>query len=217
MKLAQIGDEQAINQIINDPDIRPFIFHGTDRLDVTGLIGDSFFLFDDAGVFMADAVAVGEFCVLSAFKKSARGTKAVISHRKALDILFFSIGAKRVWATIDPENHVAIRNVLGLGFTTTQIGNKVIADIDYMTWALKTKTFAEVGKKLTDDPSVAKMLGAFWASVKDGWDGLALEMFNKFAVLMGIEHIMPADELQPIFKYNGKLIKISDNGFEEAG
>ncbi len=220
MRIAQVGDEAKINELLNDPDIRPFIFPGDQPLDCTGLIGDSIFLFDEHGVFMADALGDGEFLVMSAFRKDSRGLRSVISHRKALDILFFHIGALRVFATIDQNNVVAIRNVSGLGFQVERHGLRFIASIDYMSWAQKTKTFEDDGYKVAREKgkqtleSLARALGAFVASVRSGWVGLALKQYNKYAQLHGLMLMTPAHETENWFNYCGRLLKIEHNDID---
>jgi len=220
LRLAQPGDEKSINAIINHPSVRSLIFTGEGELDVTGCLSDQLFLFDEAGVFMVESLGDGEYIAMSAFLPDARGLKAVISHRRALDILFFGLGAHRVYATVDRSNKIAVRNLEGLGFNINRDNKRIVSHIDYMEWAQKSKECFKNGKDIAGYllgscylDSVAHALGAFKMSVMSGWPGLALRMWSKYSLLNQLEPIMVHHETENIFSYGGKRFEITHNGF----
>lgn len=220
MRLARPGDEKAINAIINHPSVRSLIFTGEGELDVTGCLSDQMFLFDESGVFMVESLGDGEYIAMSAFLPEARGLKAVISHRRAMDLLFFGIGAHRAFATVDPKNLPAVRNLEGLGFNINRDNRRVIAHIDYLEWSQKSKECYRNGQDIAKyllgncypDP-IAKALGAFKMSVLGGWPGLALRMWAKYSLLNQLDPIMAMHETENIFSYGDKRFEITHNGF----
>lgn len=220
MKLATVGDEKAINAIINHPSIRSLIMAGDHELDVTGLLEDQIYLFDESGVFMVEGLGGDEFIAMSAFLPEARGLKAHIAHRKALDILFFGMGAGRVYATVDRSNTAAVRNLLGLGFNIRDENFRIIAHIDYMEWAQKSKTCYSNGRDLamflfgSHMSYVTQAVGAFVMSARSGLAGIAMMRFNKFALLNQIEPIMAEDD--NVFVCGLKKFSLTDSGFKEG-
>lgn len=220
MRLAQPGDEKYINGIINHPSVRSLIFTGDEAIDITGCLEDNLILFDDSGIFVAYPIGDGEFVAMSAFLPEHRGLKASVAHRRALDMMFFGFGALRIYATVDDENLPAIRNLEGLGFNVKMESLRIIAHIDYMEWAQKSRECKRVGHRPAMyiwgndvDQAVSKAFGAFIMGCISGWPGLALRMWHKFSMFNRISPIIIEHETDNVFSVDGKKFEITASGF----
>lgn len=190
MKTADTSDVQAINAVLNHPEVRPLLeYKGLGELDFSGSIATHPTYCGDGWVIFGEPMGFGVYLGVSAFVPDAQGIAAVVAHRWAFDRLFTTTDAVRVLATIDPGNARAVRNVVGLGFMPAMPkGKRVIMGLDWVNWALNSRACRHAGWSFctswgiesTDEE--AHLLGAFLMTVRASGDWTkALSQFNLWA------------------------------------
>lgn len=212
MRMVGIEDVDQVNQILNHPSVRPYVFEGDHPLDFRGNIGITPAYLEDGGVLIAEAVGMGDYLALSAFLPEARGFHSVAAHRKALDIHFTTTDCRRVFAVVQKPNERAIRNLLALGFRFDDCeGDRLRFVKDWINWAKYSGEARRQSKGLLhmadpDHPEEAIMLAAFCMTVRGGWSGKALAGFNQWASFAARPGIVPVHQDEETFVYKTRFL-----------
>lgn len=217
-RIADHGDVEKINAILNHPAVRPHVFIGDDLLDFSHNIGVTPTYLTRSGVMFAEAIGTGEYLVTSGFIPDGHGLHAAMAHRAALDHFFSTTDATRVTSVFEEGNEPAIRNLQSLGFRFRGgFGGRCAAEMDWIDWALTSRGALREGRKWAKTHSTPwvsnmnlHMLGAFLLTSKGGWPGKALSQFNKWAKLEIENPLEIMDEEGTRFRYCGVIFHIED-------
>lgn len=212
MKTADASDVQAINAVLNHPEVRPLLeYKGLGELDFSGSIATYPTYCGDGWVVFGEPMGFGVYLGVSAFVPEKQQLVSVIAHRQAFDRLFSTTDAVRVLVTIDPANVRAVRNVVALGFMPAMPkGHRVIMALDWVNWALNSRacrhegwTFCQSwGIETTDEE--AHVLGAFVMTVQASGDWTkALSQFNLWASTHQSRRIKALDPERGVYQLGG--------------
>jgi len=226
IKRATESDVTRINEIMNDPSIRPFVAPGDYPFDLTGATSRLMVFWNDSGVIIGESMGDGEYLALSGFLPEGRGLPCHIAHKQAIDIMFFEYDTFRIVATVDINNLKSLRHMKALGFKSFTLGCKrVHVEMDYTQWALRSDACLDAGRAFVDllgRPMLEaemRMLGAFLTTIQRSrgrYTGKAFKLFNRFAKLSMLEYIAPVNEEWTRFFYCGKVFEITHNGLMEV-
>jgi hypothetical protein len=113
MHIATSADIPFVNEVLNNPKVRPFIWPGSDPIDCEKALELMWVLVvPGCGVMMAEALGDGNYLGLTAFLPSAWGTKAVASMRAGIYKLFTETDCNRLYGSVQPHNIRASRATL---------------------------------------------------------------------------------------------------------
>ena len=212
MKRATEEDVPTINRIMNDPDVRPWVFEGEGYLDYSGMTDALYILVTDTGVGIGEHFGDCEYIATMAVLPEGRGVGSVKLFYGLMDAAFWSTDAMRVYATINPDNDRSIRFFTKIGSIIRKVGDRVIAEWSFTDWAFKSDMAKKAGEEfngiLQADESTKKMLGAFALTLRGGWGGKAYHLYNKYAYLSLKPQIKVCNPEWTIFEWGGIKFEI---------
>jgi hypothetical protein len=188
IKIADLGDTPEIDGIINCPDVRPYIAPGENFLESAKVIDKAILFLSPGGVIMGERIGDGEYLGLSAFTKREQVFHSILMHQVVFDYMFTSTDCEWIWATIDKGNAKATRNIFGVGFPGVQdLSPRIMASMNWMDWALRSKKAGERGKLLPgperEDKIQERMLGGYALTAEGGHEDKARKWFRRYALL----------------------------------
>lgn len=182
--LATTSDLLFINEVLNNPQVRPHIWPGDEPVEASQALDLMYVLVEPGmGVMMGEALGGNNYLALTAFLPSVWGPQAVYAMRQGIRKIFTDTDCSRLYGSVMPKNIRASRNMAGMGFKDVALkGNRVTGYIDYLD-VLDEEMFKD--------------------TCKGGWPGKALFWWNIKAKIEDLPYFVPMDPNAPKFLYDG--------------
>lgn len=191
VRIACRDDIDRINFIVNSPEVKGCVTDSESEIDVSSVFDRDKFFLSDNGVIVAEPHGEREYLGLSAFLYRGWGQESIAAHREAMEYMFLEDDAERVWATVDPSNVRAARNLKAIGFKHINFdSSRIIASMDWMDFCLSSRRCEKASEPLPWAAGMYRHTRRMLGGVLLCEDRLkATRWFNRYAILNQFQRI----------------------------